>query len=263
MNLELKGKHFLLCGAANKKSLTSVVAEMLKESGAKLTFSVQGEEQKQTIERLFPDHSLYCCNFAEEDQVVALGQEFTTKQITFDGILHSLAFADFSNGKNILQASRQKLLEAYQISALSLVELVKNLKGSLNPHASIVTVSISDLFATSYGFLGPIKAALEHQVAYLAKELSLEGKDLRVNAVAPGPLKTSASAGIPGFIDHYLFSEKLSLRKRNLETKEVAQAILFLLSPLSSGINATSLRVDGGMKVNGFDEEIVAATIRE
>ena len=83
---------------------------------------------------------------------------------------------------------------------------------------------------------------------------------MRVNAVCAGPLKTAASAGIPGYLESYLHAEALTLRKRGLETKEVADAALFLLSPRSSGINAQGLVVDAGMGVNYFDRAIVEGT---
>jgi enoyl-[acyl-carrier protein] reductase I len=112
------------------------------------------------------------------------------------------------------------------------------------------------VFSVSYGYLGPIKAALEHAVIYLAKSFS-EFSRIRFNAVCAGPLKTSASAGIPGYVNNYLYAEKLTLRKEALKTPEVANTALFLLSPASSGINATGVKVDCGMSCNYFDQDIV------
>ena len=130
------------------------------------------------------------------------------------------------------------------------------LKSCFTPDASIVTVSISNTRATSYGYMGPIKAALDATVAFLAKSLSGDSK-IRVNAVCSGPLKTSASAGIPDYIDNYLFAEQLTLRKKALETGEVANTIAFLLSPRSSGVNATGIVVDAGMSCNYFDQTVI------
>ena len=80
------------------------------------------------------------------------------------------------------------------------------------------------------------------------------------NAVCPGLLKTSASAGIPGYIDSYLHAEKATLRKQAVQTDEVANAVAFLLSPRSSGINAQGLVIDAGMSINYFDESLVRPT---
>jgi enoyl-[acyl-carrier protein] reductase I len=85
---------------------------------------------------------------------------------------------------------------------------------------------------------------------------------VRVNAVCAGPLKTAASAGIPGYVRSYLHAEELTLRKRGLETREVADCTLFLLSPRSSGVNAQGLVVDAGMGVNAFDARVVERSFK-
>ena len=139
--------------------------------------------------------------------------------------------------------------------------LVNALKKSFEEDASIVTISISNTRATAYGYMGPIKAALDATVAFLAKSLS-EISKVRVNAVCAGPLKTSASAGIPGYVNNYLFAEQLTLRKTALKTEEVANAVLFLLSPVSGGINATGIVVDAGMSCNYFDQDVVNRAMR-
>ncbi len=86
--------------------------------------------------------------------------------------------------------------------------------------------------------------------------------EVRFNAVCAGPLKTSASAGIPGYIENYLYAEQLTMRHRALDTVEVANTVVFLLSPLSSGINATGIVVDAGMSANYFDEKVVQSYSR-
>ena len=123
---------------------------------------------------------------------------------------------------------------------------------------SVVTVSISTtrMAAENYGFMAPVKAALDSSLCFLAKSFSSDTR-VRFNAVCPGLLKTSASAGIPGYVDSYLFAEKASLRKENVRTEEVAATIAFLLSPRSSGINAQGIVIDAGMGVNFFDRRIV------
>jgi enoyl-[acyl-carrier protein] reductase I len=110
--------------------------------------------------------------------------------------------------------------------------------------------------AESYGYMAPIKAALDSAVVFLAKSFSTDSR-VRFNAIKAGPLKTSSSAGIPGYLDNYLYAEAATLRHEALKTKEVADAVLFLLSPRSSGINAAGLVADAGMGVNFFDREIV------
>ena len=134
------------------------------------------------------------------------------------------------------------------------------LKDLLDPQqGSVVATSISTtrMAAENYGYMAPVKAALDSSVCFLAKSFSAFSK-VRFNAVCPGLLKTSASAGIPGYVDSYLFAEQATLRKEAVRTEEVANAVAFLLSPRSSGINAQGLVIDAGMEVNYFDRELVS-----
>ena len=109
--------------------------------------------------------------------------------------------------------------------------------------------------------MAPVKAALDSSLAFLAKSFSNFSR-IRFNAVAPGLLKTSASAGIPGYVDAYLYAEQATLRKRAVQTEEVANTAAFLLSPRSSGINAQQIVVDAGMSVNYFDRELIRRALR-
>lgn len=251
--LGVKDKVFYIAGVANKKSVAYFSAKTLIEAGARCLFSVQKEEQIPAVQKLFPDSPVFVFD-VEKDRDLSLK---VNQKI--DGFLHSLAFANFSEGiKPFHETKREDYLQAAQISSFSLVEMSNQLKELFNPQASIVTISISNTRATSYGYLGPIKAMLDATVPFLAKSFS-EFSKVRVNAVGAGPLKTSASAGIPDYIDNYLFAEELTLRKEALETQEVANTVAFLLSPRSSGINASTLLVDAGMSCNYFDQKIVKA----
>jgi enoyl-[acyl-carrier protein] reductase I len=251
--LGVKDKTFYIAGVENKKSVAYFSAKTLIENGAKCIFSVQSESQIESIKKLFPDSNVFVFD-VEKDQDLAL--KINQK---IDGFLHSLAFANFSEGpKSFIETKREDYLQASQISSFSLVEMSNQLKSILDPEGSVVTISISNTKATSYGYLGPIKAMLDATVPFLAKSFS-EFSKIRVNAVGAGPLKTSASAGIPNYIDNYFYAEELTLRKSSLETQEVANTVCFLLSPKSSGINASTLIVDAGMSSNYFDQNIVKA----
>ncbi len=179
--------------------------------------------------------------------------------IIFDGIIHSVAFANFSNGLvPFYETEKKDFLQAVDISCFSLVSIVKSFKDILDPLASVVTISISTtrMASENYGYMAPVKAALESTLAFLAKSFS-SFSSVRFNAVCAGLLKTSASAGIPGYVDSYLFAEKATLRHKALSTQEVADTALFLLSPRSSGINAQRIIVDAGMETNYFDKDII------
>ena len=255
--LNINDKTYLISGVANKKSVASYVAMELIQNGAKCLFSVQHASQIETVKKLFPNSYVFVCDVENKDHLKNLAKEMSQFTTQIDGYVHSLAFANFSEGvQPFIETKREDFLQAAQISCFSLVEVASALKKYFSPDASIVTISISNTKATSYGYLGPIKAMLDATVPFLAKSFS-EFSKIRVNAVGAGPLKTSASAGIPDYIDNYLFSEELTLRKSSLETQEVANTVCFLLSPKSSGINASTIIVDAGMSSNYFDQKIV------
>jgi enoyl-[acyl-carrier protein] reductase I len=257
--LGIQGKSFFIAGVANKKSVAYFSAKTLLEAGAECLFSVQKAEQLPAVQKLFPESVVFVCDVESKEDIKNLPAQIKEHTGSLDGFLHSLAFANFSEGpKPFHETKREDYLQAAQISAFSLVEVASALKELLAPTASIVTISISNTKATSYGYLGPIKAMLEATVPFLAKSLSLDSQ-IRVNAVGAGPLKTSASAGIPDYIDNYLYAEELTLRKNALQTQEVANTVCFLLSPRSSGINASTLIVDAGMSSNYFDQNLVKA----
>lgn len=255
--LNVQNKVFYIAGVANKKSVAYFSAKTLIEAGARCLFSVQKPEQIDAVNKLFPESAVFVCDVENIEDLKNLSQEIKKHSPSLDGFLHSLAFANFSEGlKPFHETKREDYLQAAQISCFSLVETANALKELFSPEASIVTISISNTRATSYGYLGPIKAMLDATVPFLAKSFS-EFSKIRVNAVGAGPLKTSASAGIPDYINNYLFAEELTLRKKALETQEVANAVAFLLSPRSSGINASTVLVDAGISCNYYDQNIV------
>ena len=160
------------------------------------------------------------------------------------------------------ETQREDFLQATQISAFSLVELSRVLKPHLTRDASVVAIGISSyVTAPTYGYMSPIKAALEGSGRFLAKSFS-GSSEVRFNIINAGPLKTKSSAGIPGYLENYLYAEKMTMRKRGVTTTEVAETAAFLLSPASSGINAQSICVNAGMDWNYFDEELVRLAMR-
>ncbi len=251
--LNLEDKTFLITGVNNKKSVATFTAQVLQENGASLIFSVQNENQIEFCKKKFPDSLVIKTDLSQLDSIKNLVESLPEPPI--DGVVHSVAFARFESA-SFHETSFEEFSEALRISAYSLVELSNALKTKLSTNASIVTVSISNLRATNYGYMGPIKALLSSSIDYLAKSFS-EFSQVRFNSVAAGPLKTSAAAGIPTYVENYLYCEQLTLRKKNLDTQEVADTIAFLLSTRSSGINASEIVVDAGMNVNYFDQKVV------
>jgi len=263
--LNLTGKSFVVFGVANRKSVAWHVARSLEEQGARVVYSVQSDERRKALEPLLAGKPVFVCDVEDEAAPARLAAEVAAAGLTpLHGIVHAIAFANFSDGfKAFSETKRKDFLQATAISAFSLVEIARAFKPHLARHASVVTIGISSLLVTpdNYGYMGPIKAALESCARFLAKSFSADS-EVRFNVVGSGPLKTSSSAGIPGYLESYLYTEKLTLRKRNLETQEVANAVLFLLSERSSGCNGTTLVVDAGLGSNYYDQEIIRLAMR-
>jgi enoyl-[acyl-carrier protein] reductase I len=261
--LQLAGKSILVFGVANRKSVAYHVGRTLEEAGVRVYYVVRSPQRKESLGRLLGEAPVYVCDVERQDEIDRLGAELAASGERFAGFVHSIAFADYSDGnKPFHETGRQAFLRSVDVSCFSLVALSNALRGVLLSDASVVALSISTtrMASENYGFMAPIKAALDSAVVFLAKSFS-QFSEVRFNAVGPGLLKTSASAGIPGYVDAYLYAEQATLRKRALETQEAANVVAFLLSPRSSGINAQHLVVDAGMSVNYFDRELIRRVV--
>ncbi len=262
--LGLAGKTVVVFGLANRKSVACAIARVLEEAGAMVIHVVRSRERAETAARLFPDAPVFVCDVEEEEQIVQVRDRIADHlDAPLAGIVHSIAFANYSDGMQPFHRTRKKdFLQAVDISCFSLIAIANHFRDLLAKDGSVVTISISTtrMAAENYGYMAPIKAALESSLCFLAKSFSAFSR-VRFNAVCPSLLKTSASAGIPGYVDSYLFAEKAILRKRPLQTSEVANVAAFLLSNRSSGITGQCLVVDAGMGMNYFDAEIVRAVV--
>ena len=258
--LQLQDKNILVVGVANRKSVAWQTAKVLMEAGANVLFSVRSEERRATVKKLAPDAPVFLCDVEHQDQIDRLKAEVSETVDTLHGIVHSVAFADYSAGwLPFHETPRPAFLQAVDISCFSLVALSNSFRDLLDEeNGSVVTISISTtrMAAENYGYMAPVKAALDSSICFLAKSFS-KFSSVRFNAVCPGLLKTSASAGIPGYVDSYLFAEKATLRKKAVQTDEVASTVAFLLSPRSSGINSQGIVIDAGMGTNYFDDELI------
>ncbi|MFN0198933.1 MAG: enoyl-ACP reductase [Planctomycetaceae bacterium] len=258
--LQLSGKTILVTGVANRKSVAYHTGRVLQDAGANVVYAVRSQVRRESLTSLLDPAPMYVCDVADQSQIDALRDDLARDCGTIDGLVHSIAFADYSEGwLPFHQTPRAAFLQAVDISCFSLIALSNALKDILEPErGSVVTISISTtrMAAENYGYMAPVKAALDSTVCFLAKSFS-QFSQVRFNAVCPGLLKTSASAGIPGYVDSYLFAEQATLRHRAVQTEEAANVAAFLLSPRSSGINAQGIVVDAGMGINYFDQSLV------
>ena len=266
--LGVEKKKFIIFGLANKKSVAAAIGRTMVAEGADLIHVVRSEERKKTARKLFPGCPVFICDVEDEANIIRVRDEIAVEIDAsnggrVDGIVHSIAFANYSEGmKPFHETIKADFLQAVDISCFSFISIANHFKNLIADDGSFVTITISTtrMAAENYGYMAPVKAALNSSLCFLAKSFS-DFSNVRFNAVAPSLLKTSASAGIPGYVDSYLFAEKAILRKKALTTQEAADTAAFLLSNRSSGINCQTVVVDAGMEVNYFDREIIKKTV--
>jgi enoyl-[acyl-carrier protein] reductase I len=262
--LELTGKTILVFGVANRKSVAYHIGQTLEAAGAKVVYVVRSQQRRESLEKLLAGREVHVCDVEFPEQIEQLRAAVGASHPVVHGLVHAIAFADYSGGPlPFHETPKQPFLRAMDISCYSLIALANACKELFDPDAAVVTISISTtrMASENYGYMAPIKAALDSSLAFLAKSFSQFSR-VRFNAVGPSLLKTSASAGIPGYVDSYLYAEQIIPRRKAVQTQEAANVAAFLLSPRSSGINAQTLIVDAGMSINYFDADIIQRPLR-
>ncbi len=263
--LGLEDKTILVFGVANKKSVAFHVGRVLRECGARPVYVVHTEARREALCDRLDGAPIYVCDVEEEGALSRLAAEVSPHHPIIHGMVHSIAYANYREGETAFEEiGRRDFLQAVQISCHSLMEAARAFRPYLDARASVVTISISTtrMAAENYGYMAPVKAALDSAVVFLAKSFS-RFSEVRFNSVCPGLLKTNSSAGIPGYVDSYLFAEKATLRKRGVMTEEVANTVVFLLSQRAQGINAQRIVIDAGMGTNYFDPAIVRPVVEQ
>ncbi len=263
--LQLHDKTVVVFGVANRKSVAYHIARTLEEAGALVIYVVRSPERRDSLAKLLQDREVLVCDVEDQQQIDRVRDEIAARHPLIHGLVHSIAFASYEHGMQPFhETGRAQFLQAVDISCYSLIALSKAFKELFAPDASVLAISISTtrMASENYGYMAPIKAALDSSLAFLTKSFS-KFSQVRFNAVGPGLLKTSASAGIPGYVDSYLYAEQVIPRGQAIQTQEAANVATFLLSPRSSGITAQTLVVDAGMSINYFDASVIERTMRE
>ena len=254
----LAGKIGLVVGVANKRSIAWAIAQAASAAGARLALTYQGERLEENVRDLsasLTDPLILPCDVTDDAQI---GNVFAEIDRTFGGLdflVHGAAFAPREELANpFVQTTRDGFRMALDISAYSLVALTRGALPLMERRGggSVVTLTYlgSDRVFPNYNVMGVAKAALEACVRYLAADLG--PKNIRVNAISAGPIKTLAASGISGFGGILqLYRERAPLR-RTVETAEVAEAAVFLLSDAGRAITAEVLMVDAGFHATGM-----------
>ncbi|MDX2251653.1 MAG: enoyl-ACP reductase [Nitrospira sp.] len=252
----LEGKKGLVIGVANKHSIAWAIAQSVASQGARLLFNYQNERLKQNVEELaatVPGAKAYACDVGSDTEIASLMQQVQKEFGRLDFLVHSLAFAPREElTGQFVNTTRQGFAMALDVSAYSLVAVARAAMPLMTDGGSIVTLSYlgAERVVPHYNVMGVAKAALECSVRYLAYDLG--PKNIRVNAISAGPIKTLAARGVSGIskmIDHH---KEFAPLRRPTEQGEVGDTALFLVSSLGRGITGEVIYVDGGYNIIGL-----------
>ena len=256
--MNLKNKKALITGVASKRSIAAAIANAFNASGADLLLTYQNEKLKNRVEDIANEMNTnilsYPCDLSSDSEIANLKKFIEEKWGKLDIIIHSAAFAprELLSGDYVNNITREGFSLAHDISSYSFVALAKEFSKILNENATLLTLTYlgSQKVIKNYNVMGLAKASLETNVRYMAQ--SLGERNIRVNGISAGPIKTLAAAGISGFNEILKHVEEKSPLKRNVTLEDVANTALFLTSDLSAGITGQIIYVDCGFSITGY-----------
>lgn len=256
MSKLLEGKFALILGIANRWSLAYAIAQAFSREGATLALTYLGDRQKETIDEIAKDlnvAALLPCDVTKDDELAALTASLQAMSRPLHAVVHSLAFANREDlTRPFLETSRDGFLLAQNVSAYSLVAVARAVAPIMTEGGSISTLTYvgSTRVLPGYNVMGVAKAALESAVRYLASDLG--PRNIRVNAISAGPVKTASARAIKDFSTILEKSPERAPLRRNTDPAEVADTAVFLASGLGRGVTGNCLFVDAGMQVMGI-----------
>jgi enoyl-[acyl-carrier protein] reductase I len=251
----LEGKFALILGIANKWSLAYAIAQAFSREGATLGLTYLGERQKGAIEEIARDFNvaaLLPCDVTKDEELAALTESLRALNRPVHAVVHSLAFANREDlSRPFLETSRDGFLLAQNVSAYSLVAVARAVEPVMTEGGSISTLTYvgSTRVMSGYNVMGVAKASLESAVRYLASELG--EKNIRVNAISAGAVKTASARAVKGISTILEKGPERAPLRRNTEPGEVADTAVFLASSLGRGVTGNCLFVDAGLQIMG------------
>src|SRR5687768_10424060 len=255
----MTGKRGLIMGLANDRSLAWGIAKQLREHGAELAFSYQGEAIERRVRPLAAELGsdiLVDCDVSDMAMLDGTFAELQKRWDSLDFVVHAIGFSDKNElrGKYV-ETSLENFLLTMNVSVYSFVAVAQRARAMMKPGGSLLTLSYYDAekVIPHYNVMGVAKAALETSVKDLAADLGPDG--IRVNAISAGPIKTLAASGIGDFRYIMKWNEYNSPLRRNVTIEDVGGAGLYLLSDLASGVTGEIHHVDAGYNVVGMKAE--------
>jgi len=256
--MQLTGKHGLIVGVANKRSIAWAIAQAATAAGARVALTYQGQRLEENVRDLaegLTNPLVLPCDVTDDGQIAKVFEQVDQEFGGLDFLVHGAAYAGREDLTNpFVQTTRDGFKLALDVSAYSLIALTRGAVPLMERRGggSVLTLTYlgSDRVFQNYNVMGVAKAALESTVRYLAADLG--PKNIRVNAISAGPIKTLAAAGISGFSSILqVYRDRAPLR-RTVDTAEVADAAVFLLSEAGRAVTAEVLMVDGGYHATGM-----------
>ena len=249
----LRGKRGLVVGVANGDSIAFGCASKLRAFGADIALTYLNDKAKAHVEplaRQIDAQLLLPLDVTQPGQLQAVFEHIEREWGNLDFIIHSIAFAprDDLHGR-ITDCSQAGFLQAMQVSCHSFLEMAHLAEPLMNPGGALITMSYygADKVVNHYNLMGPVKAALESSVRYMARELG--EKDIRVFAVSPGPLLTRAASGIDHFDELIDMAVTRSPGRRLVDIAEVGRVVAFLVGGAASGMTGDVIYVDAGLHI--------------
>ena len=252
----MHGKKGLIMGVANDRSIAWGIAAKLAEQGAELAFTFQGQALQKRVTPLAASvrsDLVMPCDVTDEGSMDAVFSTLEQKWGKLDFVLHAIAYSDKEELKGgYVDTSRQNFQRTMDISVYSFTAVAKRAAAMMNDGGSMLTLTYygAERVMPHYNVMGVAKAALEASIRYLAVDLG--GRNIRVNGLSAGPMKTLAASGIGDFRYILKWNQYNSPLKRNVTLDDVGGAGMYLLSDLSSGVTGETHHVDCGYHVVGM-----------
>ena len=253
----MQGKKGLIMGVANERSIAWGISQKLAEAGAKLAFTYLGDALKKRVVPLaekLNSNLTFSCDVEKKEEVVKLFEDIKKAWGEIDFVVHAIAFSDKSElSGEYLNTTRENFLRSMLISCFSFTEVAREASKVMSQGGSMITLSYeANKAIPNYNVMGVCKAALESSVKYLARDLG--AKNIRINAISAGPIKTLAASAIGDAKFLYKWNADHSFLKRNVDNIDVGNSALYLLSDMAGGVTGEIHYVDAGYNKVGMPD---------